>query len=207
MSSPAGSTRVAIVRTGTANTASVIAAMERLQLEPFLTNAARDIEAANYVVLPGVGSFEAAAQSLDEGDLRKVLRRRIEQRKPTLTICLGMQLLCSSSEESPNIQGLGLIDQRIRRFPDDVLVPHLGWNRVEPEGCELLEDGYAYFANSFRLEELPGGWAGASTDYGGRFISALESGAVLACQFHPELSGRFGAELLARWVQRGKEVS
>ena len=98
-----------------------------------------------------------------------------------------------------------MIDATIERFPPGPQVPHLGWNRVEPTDSELLEAGDAYFANSYRLSALPAGWGGATTDYEGRFASALERGGVLACQFHPELSGDWGTRLLARWFQRGRE--
>jgi glutamine amidotransferase len=83
----------------------------------------------------------------------------------------------------------------------------MGWNRVEPEkGCALLEPGYAYFANSFRLEQPPGGWSSARTEHAGPFISAFERGAVMACQFHPELSGRWGLDLLRRWLERARRA-
>jgi glutamine amidotransferase len=89
----------------------------------------------------------------------------------------------------------------IRRFHDRLIVPQLGWNRVRPEpDSRLLEDGYAYYANSYRLEALPEGYTGALTDHGEPFIAAVERGAQLACQFHPELSGPWGQALLTRWL-------
>jgi imidazoleglycerol phosphate synthase glutamine amidotransferase subunit HisH len=79
----------------------------------------------------------------------------------------------------------------------------MGWNRVEPgPGSVLVEPGWAYFANSYRLDEVPDGWVGSHSDHGGRFVSALERGDVLACQFHPELSGEWGARLIDRWLGR-----
>ena len=197
---------VFIVQTGTANTASVVAAFERLGARPRLGADPEEIARADYVVLPGVGSFAAAASRLDEGGLRDPLRGRIEDGRPTLGICLGMQLFCAGSEESPGVEGLGLIPATVRRFGSEQRVPQLGWNRVEPKDCACIEAGNAYFANEYRLEELPEEWNGATTDYGGTFVSALERGAVLACQFHPELSGDWGARLLARWLDRGKEL-
>ena len=95
----------------------------------------------------------------------------------------------------------------MRSFGPGVLSPQLGWNRVTPSGGPLLEEGYAYFANRYRLGRIPEGWEGATTDYDGPFASALERGALLACQFHPELSGAFGAALMRRWLQRGQEVA
>ena len=156
------------------------------------------------MVLPGGGAFAAAAEALDELELREPLRERIEAGRATLAICLGFQLLCEGSEESPGAVGLGLIPATARRFGGELRVPQLGWNRVEPVGAGLIEPGHAYFANSYHVPELPPGWAGATTDYGGVFASAVERGALLACQFHPELSGAWGSALLARWVARSR---
>ena len=86
-------------------------------------------------------------------------------------------------------------------------MPQLGWNRVVPkEGCTFLNEGYAYFANSYRLTSIPEGWSGATSDHGGDFVAAIERGTILACQFHPELSGAWGAELVDRWLGQGTEV-
>lgn len=99
---------------------------------------------------------------------------------------------------------MGVIEAKVTRFGDGVRVPQLGWNIVEPDaGSRFLRPGWAYFANSYRLETSPSGWMAASTDHGGRFVSAMERGEVLACQFHPELSGGWGLGLLERWLSGG----
>lgn len=193
---------VLIVPTGIANTASVVAAFERLGARPRLCDGRDELEAAARVVLPGVGAFGAAAERLDELGVRATLRDRIVAGRPTLAICLGLQLLCAASDESPGAAGLSVIDATVTRFSDSVRVPQLGWNAIEPVGSELLEPGHAFFANTYRLAKMPAGWGGAVTDHGGSFVSALERGAVLACQFHPEISGEFGERLLARWLRR-----
>ena len=195
---------VQVLATGTANTASVLAALERQGARGSLTGEAVVIRHCRRLVVPGVGTFGAAARRLDELGLREPLRQRIEEGRPTLAICLGLQLLCAASEESPGARGLGIIEATVRRFPAGPPVPQLGWNRVAPSGPDgLLEAGWAYFAHAFRLEAVPPGWEGASSDYNGPYASALARGAVLACQFHPELSGRYGAELLGRWLELG----
>lgn len=191
-----------IVPTGTANVASVAAAFGRLGVSTRLCGDARQVEQAASVVLPGVGAYAAAAARLDELDLRTVLRERIEAGRPTLAICLGMQLFASRSEESVDARGLQLFDAVIERFPRSARTPQLGWNRVTPVDSDLLQPGFAYFANSYRLQGMPAGWAGATTEHGGSFVSALQRGAVLACQFHPEISGAYGHDLLGRWLQR-----
>ena len=196
---------VLVVPTGTANTASVLAALERAGARARTADEARAIADAPYVVLPGVGTFASAVRRLDALELRNVLRRRIEAGRPTLGLCVGLQVCCAASEESPGVPGLALVPDTVRRFPALVRVPQLGWNHVEPRDSELLEPGLAYFANGYRLPELPPGWGGALSDHGGLFASALERGPVLLCQFHPELSGAWGARLLARWIERGRE--
>jgi imidazole glycerol-phosphate synthase subunit HisH len=115
-------------------------------------------------------------------------------------MCVGLQVLFEASDESPHATGLAALPGRVGRFADSVRVPQFGWNRVAPQpGCRLIEPGYAYFANSYRALEAPG-CAIATAEHGGRFVAALERGGVLACQFHPELSGAYGHELIGRWL-------
>ena len=195
---------VLVVETGVANTASVMVGLRRLGCAPRLAENPDELRDANRVVLPGVGAFAAAMRRLRESRMTDALRYRIESGKPTLAVCLGLQLLCEGSGESPKETGLGILPVTAVRYPESVLVPQLGWNRIEPgSGCRLIEPGYAYFANSYRVVELPEGWTVATADHGGPFVAALERGAVLACQFHPELSSDYGRELLGRWLERG----
>jgi imidazole glycerol phosphate synthase glutamine amidotransferase subunit len=193
---------VVIVRTGTANLASVLAGLGRVGATPRVTEDPDDVRHAERVVLPGVGAFGAAMGSL--GPLADALVERAHADKPLLCVCLGLQLLCEESEESPGVRGLGIVPARVTRLPDTVRVPQIGWNRVEAQpDCRLLQSGYAYYANSYRVAEPPAGWAVALTDHGGPFVGAMERGALLACQFHPELSGPWGLALLERWLRRG----
>jgi imidazole glycerol phosphate synthase glutamine amidotransferase subunit len=154
------------------------------------------------VVLPGVGTFGAAVARLEEIGVVEALRNRVSEGLPTLAVCVGMQLLAGSSDESPGSRGLGLVDSAITRFDDDLIVPQLAWSQVMPEpDSRFVEPGWAYFANSYRLPEPPRGWVGSSAIYGKSFVAAMERGDVLACQFHPELSGVWGASLLQRWIK------
>lgn len=200
--------QVVMVPTGTANVASVSAAFLRLGADLITAAGPDHVSDAAGVVLPGVGAFGAAMARVDALGLRPAIRDRIEQGKPTLVVCVGMQLLCRDSEESPGADGLGAIDLTVSRFQGSIRVPQLGWNRVEPEpGSRLLQPGWAYFANSYRMSQIPEGWEGATTEYGGKFVSALERGNILACQFHPELSGAWGASLLGRWLDTTREAA
>jgi imidazole glycerol phosphate synthase glutamine amidotransferase subunit len=192
---------VVIVPTGTANLASVTAAFRRLGAEPRLATGAEDIARATHVMLPGVGAFGASMARLRQQGLDNVVRERVQADRPTICICVGHQLLFASSKESPDVEGLGIIPEHIGRFGQDVRVPQFGWNLVRPaEGCNLLEEGYAYFANSYRALAAPG-WNVAQAEHGGAYVAAVERGNVIGCQFHPELSGAYGSALLSRFLE------
>ena len=192
---------VVVVPTGVANLASVLAGFRRLGAVPEVALDAAAVLDAPRVMLPGVGAFGPAMDGLRANGLDAALRDRLAAGRPTMAICVGMQALFEASDESPGAEGLGVVVGRIARFPEGVRAPQFGWNGVRPEpGCRLLEPGYAYFANSYRALAAPG-CAVARADHGGPFVAALERGRLLACQFHPELSGSYGRRLLARWLE------
>ena len=196
-----GGSEVLVVRTGTANTASVMAGLRRCGASARITRDPEQVLAADRVVLPGVGALGAAMSRLNRDGLSGALAERVRAARPLMAVCLGFQILAEGSEESPEVPGLGFLNGRAERFPDTVRVPQLGWNRVQPdENCRLLAPGWAYFANSYRLTGPTDGWSCAYTDHGGLFVSAVERGSVLACQFHPELSGQWGLSLITRWL-------
>lgn len=197
--------RVVCVNTGLANIASVRQAFARLEAP--LVDAARasDITRADAVIMPGVGAFGPAMRSLHDRDFINPLKEFIHSGRPVLAICLGLQLLCEASEEGQSEVGLGVVPGVVGRLRGGeskrVRVPHMGWNRVSPTNdAQLLATDYMYFAHSFALSDIPATWQGATVTHGQRFVAALERGNLLACQFHPELSGRGGMQLLARWV-------
>ncbi len=193
--------RVAIVDTGVANVASVLSAFRQLGVSATLVSDPVELAQASYIVLPGVGDFEAGVGRIRDLGLESALKETFDRGIPILAICLGMQLLCDGSEEAPGVRGLGVIRGRCRRLPDNVHVPHLGWNFVEPAvSTGLVSSGYAAFANSYVLNEVPDGWRPSYTCHGKQFVSAIEKGRLLACQFHPELSGSYGIDLISRWL-------
>jgi imidazole glycerol phosphate synthase glutamine amidotransferase subunit len=193
---------VVLIRTGTANLASVAAAFHRAGCVVRISESPRDAVESDRLVLPGVGAFGAVARRIDALDLRSPLIERIRSGRPTMAICLGLQIFAEASAESPGATGLGVIPAAATSLPDGVRRPQLGWNRVTAgAGCRLLTDGVAYYANSYKIDAIPDGWNGALTDHGGAFVAALERGAVLACQFHPELSGAWGQLLVERWLK------
>ncbi|HCT46863.1 MAG: imidazole glycerol phosphate synthase subunit HisH [Phycisphaerae bacterium] len=190
---------ITIIDTGVANTASVSAAFERLGCGVTLTHEPSRVAEAPLVVLPGVGSFGAGMRALRMHGLDQVIVDRVSADRPLLGICLGLQLLCNASEESPGVEGLGVINAMVTRFPDTVRTPQHGWNRVG--------DGYAYYSNTYRIESIPDGWDGQTSTHGSPFVAYLQRGTTLACQFHPELSGAWGANLLRAWVEKAKEAT
>ncbi len=193
--------KVAIVDSGVANLASVENAFRTLGVDTERVYTPGDLEKAGRLVLPGVGSFETGMARIRELGLEETIKSLTGSGKPLLAICLGMQLLSEASDESPGTRGLGIIHGRCRRLPDSVRVPHLGWNLVEASpDCATLFTGMAAFANSYALFSAPQGWNAATTEYGSRFVAALERGRILACQFHPELSGDFGLDLIRNWL-------
>ena len=168
-----------------------------------IATSAIDFATAPAALLPRVGAFTPGIAALREGGYDRALRDRVAADRPTFAICLGLQLLLDGSEEAEDTgtAGLGIVPGRATRFPTSVRVPQLGWNRVTSDpDCRVLGSGYAYFANSYRLVERPAGFALATADHAGEFVAAVERGRLVACQFHPELSGAFGHGVLTRWL-------
>ena len=190
-----------IVDSRVANLASIAGAFRRLNATITVTADPGVVRTAALLVVPGVGAFGAGMAALRARGLDTVIRDVAARGTPLLGVCLGMQMLCEASEETPGVAGLGIIAGTCRRLPANVRIPHLGWNRVTPEPeARLLSPGVAAFANSYALREGPAGWTTAWTTHGVPFIAALERGPTIACQFHPELSGAYGAALLERWL-------
>lgn len=194
---------VVIVNTGVANIASVKACLERFDIGYVSADNPSSIASAKAVVLPGVGTFGAAMQSLKEAGFIEPLQERIVSGKPTFAICVGLQLLCAGSEESPGVDGLKIFPYTVSKFKDSVRIPHFGWNKIESKE-EDSSEGYGYFANSYRMTDSPEGWKVSWCDYGGPFVAMVQRGGVFATQFHPELSGEYGKSLFATWLKEAQ---
>lgn len=205
---------VHLVTTGTANLGSITAALERAGGNVIQTLDASMVRTANFVVVPGVGTFGQALEALDSHGLRAALTDRFAANLPTFWVCVGLQLCADSSEESPGAKGLALFgpNTNVLHFPTHVHAPQQGWNRIlipteshyaprttidEQSGCMVA---HAYFSNSYALHEVPEGWIAMTSLHGIGFVAALERGAFLACQLHPELSGDWGLQLITNWL-------
>lgn len=207
---------VMIIDTGLANLRSVEVALQRLGATTRRITDAHDLARATRVVLPGVGAFGAGMANLHARDLASSVRQRALAGLPTLAICLGLQLLCDGSDEAAGSRGLGAIPARVRRLPAAARVPNLGWCAVGGLDDDARTAGrgtrvHAYFAHSYAvpgadLERLhAGGWQTLTADHGGTFLAAARRRGVLACQFHPELSGEWGARLLRAWLDNPEQ--
>lgn len=199
------SVAVTLVETGTANVASMAAGLARAGAAVAPAAGAADVERAGILVVPGVGSFAAAMTRLTRTGLVPALRERVLAGRPTLLVCLGMQLLFAGSDESPGIAGLGVLPGLVRRLPATTRVPHIGWAPVRSgDGTPR----WFYFAHSYcAAEPAPAGWRAGTAEHGVRFVASLERDGVLACQFHPELSGAAGRQLLEEFLQKGESWS
>jgi imidazole glycerol phosphate synthase glutamine amidotransferase subunit len=187
-----------VLATGVANVASVLRLLGRLGAESTVTEDPDEAAKAPRAVLPGVGSFRAGMEALERSGLAPAVRARALEGRPLLAICLGTHLLGEGSDESPGVAGLGVFPARARRL-EAGRVPHMGWNDVE---AGAVAAGTAYFAHSYAFAQAPDGWEASHTEAGGaRFVSALRRGAVLAVQFHPELSGEYGLGLVRSWLE------
>jgi imidazole glycerol-phosphate synthase subunit HisH len=192
--------KLVIVDLGCGNVGSVAIAFERFGLAPRLTSSVQEIEAADKVILPGVGAAGFAMAEMRARGLEPVLRGL---RQPALGICLGMQMLFQRSEEE-DTECLGLIPGAVRRLEaaPGRPVPHMGWSRLEvaDEPVGLSTGDYVYFAHSFACDD--GSATVARTDYGRKVPAVVRQGNWTGAQFHPEKSGAAGARFLKTWLEQ-----
>ena len=167
---------------------------------------------ADKVVLPGVGSFGDAMGNLHKYGLVPVIHDMVNSGKPFLGICLGLQLLFESSEETPGVEGLGILKGRILRIPPapSLKIPHMGWNSLHLQNNgrlfrDIPEDTYVYFVYSYYLHAEEPEIVKAVTDYSTEIHASVEKDNVFACQFHPEKSSRYGLKILENFAKLDRE--
>lgn len=206
---------IAIIDYDAGNVKSVEKALQYLGKEAEITGDKDKILAADRVVLPGVGAFGLAMDKLRSRGLDKVIYEFVETGKPFLGICLGLQLLFDSSEESPGVEGLGLIKGRITKIPNEYTaedgtkvfqkVPQIGWNdlKINPKSrlfAGITGNPYVYFVHSYFLTADNPEEVAASTYYGTEIHAAVEKGNIFATQFHPEKSSEVGLKILQNFI-------
>ena len=194
---------IAIIDYDAGNLKSVEKALVSLGEDCIVTRDAETILGADKVILPGVGAFGDAMEKLHRFGLVEVIRKVAAAGTPFLGICLGLQLLFRSSDESPGVEGIGLLDGEIVSIPpkEGYKIPHMGWNSIEiKEGAGLFRgienQSYVYFVHSYYLKATDESIVKATTEYSTHIHASVEQKNVFACQFHPEKSGDVGLQIL-----------
>ncbi len=202
---------VAIIDYDAGNIKSVEKALHYLGEEAVITRDRDTILGADRVILPGVGAFGDAMDKLRTYGLDKVIQEVVGQNTPFLGICLGLQLLFESSEESEGVEGLGILKGKVVRLPEEnnLKIPHIGWNSLKyPNPGRLFtgiaEDSYVYFVHSYYLQAKDPSIVTATTEYGTLIHASVEQGNVFACQFHPEKSSEVGMQILKNFLTISK---
>ena len=189
---------VVIIDYGAGNIKSIQFAFKRLGLEAILSNDIETIQSADHIIFPGVGEASSAMNMLQKSGLDTLIPTL---KQPVLGICLGMQLMCNSTEEGQTI-GLGIFDVAVKRFSNTVKVPQMGWNTINTLQSELFngvkEDAFLYLVHSFYAEMCPE--AIASTFYELQYASALQHNNFYGVQFHPEKSSVIGEQILKNFI-------
>lgn len=198
---------IAIIDYGAGNLRSVQKAFEAVGAEAAVTADRAEIDAADGVVLPGVGAFGDCMHSIQSSGLEETVKAVVKRQTPFLGICLGLQLLFEESEETPGVSGLGLFAGKIVRIPagDGLKIPHMGWNSLCMQKNSRLLHGlpkapFVYFVHSYYMQPADTSIVSATTQYGAELPVALEDGNVFATQFHPEKSGDIGLQILKNFA-------
>ena len=199
---------IAVIDYDAGNIRSVEKALLALGQDVCITGDAEKIMSADRVILPGVGAFGDAMENIYRTGLDQVIRRVVDEGKPFLGICLGLQLLFERSEEAPGVEGLGILKGEILRIPEaeGLKIPHMGWNSLHLENDGRLfrgieEQSYVYFVHSYYLKAADEKIVKASTEYCTHIHASVEQGNVFACQFQPEKSSEVGLHILKNFVE------
>jgi imidazole glycerol-phosphate synthase subunit HisH len=192
---------IAVLDYGAGNLRSVQNTLEAIGASFEIVRDAAGLRRGEKILLPGVGNFGQMMRALDQLKVRETLKERISEDVPFLGICLGLQALFERSAEAPDVNGLGVFEGSVARFPAGARVPHMGWNTVQPvKPSRVLDSGrepYVYFANSYYLPLCAA--TAATCTYTQPFTAVLESGNIFGVQFHPEKSGAAGLEIMRRF--------
>jgi len=196
-----------VVDYGSGNLRSVQKAFEHVGFAAEVGDDPQKVRSAAGIVLPGVGAFGSAMQGLESRGLIEVLRERVEAGVPFLGVCLGLQLLFEKSEESPGVEGLGLLRGDVRRLPPGTKIPHIGWNQAEiVQDSDLFHDipdlSAFYFVHSYVVVPARPADVLTITEYGTTFVSGVEAQNVTAVQFHPEKSSTLGLKVYENFARR-----
>lgn len=192
--------KIALINTKAANLHSVFKAFKYVGADIEITADISRIENSDSIVFPGVGSFGAVLQAVRENNLEEVIKKQIMKDKPFFGICVGMQALFESSEESPNVLGLGIFKGKVVKFKKAKKIPHIGWNDVVVCSEKISREKF-YFVHSYYVSPIISDIVYSTTVYDGEeFPSVIKSGNLIATQFHPEKSGDVGLNFIREFL-------
>jgi len=197
---------VTIINYGAGNLGSVVNAIVELGYQPQVTSNPDDLLRATAIVLPGVGAAGDAMERLDNSGMAAAIREAIAVGTPLLAVCIGLQLLFSHTEEGGKHRCLEIIPGAVKRLPPGIKIPHMGWNQVKqlvdhPIFRGIPDEANFYFVHSYYAEPADTSVVAATTDYGITFCSMVIRDNLIATQFHPEKSGRWGLRMYANFLE------
>ncbi|MBM4448173.1 MAG: imidazole glycerol phosphate synthase subunit HisH [Chloroflexi bacterium] len=198
---------IAVIDYGAGNLRSVANAIARLGYQPRITSAARDLLKAQAIILPGVGAAGNTMENLRNLGLVDLLKKLIADNRPFFGVCIGLQVLFTGTEEGGWHNCLGIIPGRVKKLPDGLKVPHMGWNQVRQRVSHPLFEGIPdgadfYFVHSYYGEPEDNSLVVGETDYGITMGSVIARDNLVATQFHPEKSGEHGLKMYDNFIRR-----
>ena len=190
---------IAIIDIGSGNLQSVRKVLSYLGEESKIVDSPEEISSFERVILPGVGNFGKVMEGLRSRGFEQPIRDLIKSKVSFLGICVGLQILFETSEESPASKGLGIFKGKVVKFQQGK-IPQIGWNLIVPRKTDLFKQGYVYYVNSYYVQPEDSALISATSDYFGDFTGAIQKNNLTAVQFHPEKSGQYGIDFYRRWV-------
>jgi len=198
---------ITIIDYGSGNLRSISNGISKVGYESLITNDPEKIANAKFLVLPGVGAYGAAIKNINP--YKKIIIEHINNDKPFLGVCLGLQTLLSYSEETPNIKGLDIFKGNVKKFKNVKKIPHMGWNqlKIHDNDCPILkgiDKQFFYFVHSYYADPIDDSIVAGTSKYGSDFTAVLHENNLFATQFHPEKSGIQGLKLLKNFISLKK---
>ncbi|WP_077706134.1 imidazole glycerol phosphate synthase subunit HisH [Virgibacillus dokdonensis] len=197
---------ISIIDYGAGNTKSLQFALNKIGVDSHITTDKTTIKKSDAIILPGVGAFQDAMHALDTQNLTSFIKQEAATGKPLLGICLGMQLFYESSDEDGETKGFGFLTGKVKKIPNDVKVPHMGWNNLHKYRnsslCkQITDEAFVYFVHSYAATDVDTNTLVASAAYGMRIPAIVQQNNIIGMQFHPEKSGATGLQLLANFKE------